>query len=108
MSTATVYSEWAREKVRIMKLSGRLFRGGPMLLTLIMIAASIAYIPWRHHNSWMAFAIMIGAPTNLVWHILLVALERPKIQYVLYALANLFAYVSLGIFGLFLVTGEAP
>jgi hypothetical protein len=82
-------------------------RGGPALLTLLMIGGSAAYYPWRHYDSWMAYAIELGGLAVVLWHLALTIVARPVASYLMYAFANITLYVIFGFFGLVLVTGDS-
>jgi hypothetical protein len=72
-----------------------------------MIVASGAYYPWRHYGSWPAYAILLGGPVTALWLVALVALERPRLAYLLYAFINLSLYAALGLWCLMVVTGDS-
>jgi hypothetical protein len=72
-----------------------------------MVAASVAYSPWQHRDSWAAYAILLGIPVIALWHLALIVTERPRAKYILYALGNLAFYVLIGFYCLFWVTGDA-
>jgi hypothetical protein len=72
-----------------------------------MVAASIAYSPWQHRDSWAAYAILFGLPVTTLWHLALIVAERPRAKYALYAFGNLAFYVLIGFYCLFWVTGDA-
>jgi hypothetical protein len=83
------------------------YRFGPIPLTLVMVPASLAYYPWRHYDSWMAYAILLGALATFLWHLALIVTERQKIFYLVYTLLNMPLYVYVGFYCLFLVTGDS-
>ncbi len=83
------------------------FRFGPCLFVPIMVAGSALYFPWRHHDSWPAYAILFGALIAFCWHVSLVVTQEQKINYVGYAIVNLLIYVVVGFYCLMMVTGDA-
>jgi hypothetical protein len=89
------------------QLAHKIFRFGPAPLTLLMVAASAGYYPWRHYDSWMAYAVVIGAVATLLWHLALIFLERPRIGYLVYAFSNIALYAYLGMVCLYVVTGDS-
>ncbi len=70
-----------------------IFRLGPILLLLLMMAASEAYYPWRHYDSWMVYAILLGAAASAVWHLALIVIERSKTNYLLICVDLFNAYM---------------
>jgi hypothetical protein len=86
-----------------------LFGIGPGPLIVLMVLGSAVYYPWRHYDSWPAYAILVGVLVTLVWHLALI-LKRPtpdRLLYTLYAFVNLALYVGLGFVCLMAVTGDA-
>lgn len=86
----------------------KVFRFGPASIVPLMIVVSVAYSPWRHYESWPVYLILLGAPVTAIWHMVLIAVERPRFPYICYALANSSLYVLLGMVCLALITGDSP
>jgi len=84
----------------------KVFRLGPVLIVPVMIAGSVAYSPWRHYDSWPAYVILLGLPVALIWHLVLITMERPRAGYVLYAAVNLLLYLFVGLRCLYVVAVE--
>ena len=85
----------------------KVFRVGPATLTLVMVAGSAAYWPWRHYDSWPVYAILLGAFVTALWHLFLIVMEREKIAYFFYALLHMPLYVVVGVYCLSIVTGDS-
>ena len=73
------------------------FRGGPALLTLVMVAGSFAYSPWQHSGSWPVYTIVYGAATVAAMASVARRGRTTKDFYVLYAGGNIILYFFLGI-----------
>jgi hypothetical protein len=89
------------------RLARALYLAGPLLLTIIMTAGSVAYSPWRHRSTWAASAILIGGLVVVLWHVALIASKNRKPWLLGYAVVNVGLYAYLGFFCLMIVTGEA-
>jgi hypothetical protein len=88
----------------------KIFRLGPALITVVMVLGSAACYPWRDFIDWpasaiLSFGILLGFPAAALWHLVLIVTERPRIEYVLYAISNLFFYAVLGFNCLMMLTG---
>ena len=73
-----------------------------------MVAASLAYSPLAHYNSFAAYLILLGLPVTAAWHLALIIVERPKLLYIVFALFNCGLYVVWGVYCVFWVTGDVP
>jgi hypothetical protein len=84
----------------------RIFRFGPILIVPLMVMASFAFYPLRHHDSLPAYLIIFGLPVVVGWHLGLVVMERPRILYLGYALLNCALYLYFGFICVLWVTGD--
>jgi hypothetical protein len=86
-----------KEKLR--GIVSRVYRQGPILITALMLVASAAYSPWQRRESWdyWAVGLRLFSWLAIIWHIMLIATERPRDEKVIYALIHLPSMFIVGL-----------
>jgi hypothetical protein len=81
------------QRTPIPQLLTGIYRAGPVLITAIIILASIAYAPWftKRDDPYILDLIFLCWGAAAIWHVALIvsATERPRREMVFYAFIHL-------------------
>ncbi len=88
------------------ELVHKVYRVGPASLTIVMAVGSAAYSPWQHRDTWAVYPVVFGVFAAALWHVALIATERPRLRSVAYAVWHLPLCYVVGLYCLGAVTGD--
>jgi hypothetical protein len=67
----------------------RLFVLFPILLTLLLIAWTLLVYKHTRYGDWPIYPALAIFPIALLWHIALIAIQKPRSTFILYAVVHL-------------------
>jgi hypothetical protein len=76
----------------------------PVLLTLLLIIWTLAVFKFSKYGDWLGYPALLTFPAAFLWHIVLIAVEKPKWLFVLYAVIHLLLLFGIWLGCLMLIT----
>lgn len=68
----------------------KVFWFGPVALSLLLIAWTVLISPYsKYGDNWAVYPAIAVLPIAIIWHIILIVSERPKVKFVSYAIIHL-------------------
>jgi len=96
-------------KKKLRGIVSRVYRVGPISITVLMVVGTAAYSSGQHPESWESCAvrlILFSWLVTIIWHIALIVTERPRYRKVIYALIHLPSMYIVSVFCVGLITGD--